>query len=183
MSSFTRVPSPIGDLLLGSDEQGLRELRFPAGTRPRTDRGAARTTGTRTGSASSLAESSVQFVAEASTQSLAEASAQLTAYFDGARRNFELSLVLAGSPFFVRVWEAVRAIPFGETRAYGELAAAIGHPGAARAVGLANGRNPLPIIIPCHRLIGADGSLTGYGGGLPRKRWLLEHEARVVANA
>jgi methylated-DNA-[protein]-cysteine S-methyltransferase len=167
MSSFTRVPSPIGELLLGGDERGLAEVRFPPVTRAGADGRSARATAAQAGSAAALAD----------------ASAQLTAYFDGARRDFELPLVLTGSPFFVRVWEAVRAIPFGETRTYGELAAAIGRPGAARAVGLANGRNPLPIIVPCHRLIGSDGSLTGYGGGLPRKRWLLDHEARIVANA
>jgi methylated-DNA-[protein]-cysteine S-methyltransferase len=109
------------------------------------------------------------------------ARAQLDEYFAGERTSFDLPLALVGSPFFLRVWEAVRAIPFGETRTYGALAAELGHPGGGRAVGLANGRNPLPIIVPCHRLVGAGGSLTGYGGGLDRKRWLLDHETRVAS--
>jgi methylated-DNA-[protein]-cysteine S-methyltransferase len=85
-------------------------------------------------------------------------------------------LVPRGTTFQRRVWGALSAIPFGETRSYGEIAAAIGEPGASRAVGMANNRNPIAIVIPCHRVIGADGSLTGYGGGMDRKRWLLTHE-------
>ena len=83
-----------------------------------------------------------------------------------------------GSDFRVRVWKALATIPFGETRAYGQIAKAIGQPKASRAVGLANNQNPIAIVVPCHRVIGADGSLTGYGGGLPKKRWLLDHESR-----
>jgi O-6-methylguanine DNA methyltransferase len=108
---------------------------------------------------------------------LRAAAEQLDQYFAGARRRFDLPLDLPGTPFQQRVWQALSEIPFGETLSYGQLAARIGKPGAARAVGLANNRNPISIIVPCHRVIGADGSLTGYGGGLDRKRWLLAHEA------
>jgi methylated-DNA-[protein]-cysteine S-methyltransferase len=102
---------------------------------------------------------------------------QLDAYFAGTLTEFELPLAMAGTPFQRRVWAALREIPYGETISYGELARSVGRPGGARAVGLANGRNPVGIVVPCHRVIGADGSMTGYGGGLARKTWLLEHEA------
>jgi methylated-DNA-[protein]-cysteine S-methyltransferase len=101
---------------------------------------------------------------------------QLDAYFRGGRTDFDLELSLAGSEFQRRVWEALLTIPYGETRSYGEIAEQIGASGATRAVGLANGRNPIAIIVPCHRVIGASGSLVGYGGGLDRKRSLLEME-------
>jgi methylated-DNA-[protein]-cysteine S-methyltransferase len=103
---------------------------------------------------------------------------QLEAYFAGERTDFDLELSLAGSEFQRRVWQALPTIPYGETRSYGEIAEQIGASGAARAVGLANGRNPIAIIVPCHRVIGASGSLTGYGGGLERKQSLLELERR-----
>jgi methylated-DNA-[protein]-cysteine S-methyltransferase len=102
---------------------------------------------------------------------------QLQAYFAGELTHFDLPLAVDGTPFQRRVWAALREIPYGQTISYGELACRVGSPGAARAVGLANGRNPVGIIVPCHRVIGADGSMTGYGGGLQRKVWLLEHEA------
>lgn len=101
---------------------------------------------------------------------------QLAAYFAGELTSFDVELRLEGTAFQVAVWRALRDIPYGETVSYGELAAAIGRPGAARAVGLANGRNPIAVIVPCHRVIGADGSLVGFGGGLSRKRALLELE-------
>ncbi|NEY34745.1 methylated-DNA--[protein]-cysteine S-methyltransferase [Streptomyces sp. PRKS01-65] len=101
---------------------------------------------------------------------------QLQAYFTGELREFSLPLRLAGTPFQRRVWDELNRIPYGETRTYGELAGALGIPSASRAVGLANGRNPVSIIVPCHRVIGANGSLTGYGGGLDRKRRLLDFE-------
>jgi len=103
---------------------------------------------------------------------------QLEAYFAGERTDFDLELSLVGSEFQRRVWQALLTIPYGETRSYGEIAEQIGAPGAARAVGLANGRNPIAIIVPCHRVIGASGNLTGYGGGLDRKRTLLDLEKR-----
>ncbi|WP_371483115.1 methylated-DNA--[protein]-cysteine S-methyltransferase [Kitasatospora sp. NBC_00315] len=106
----------------------------------------------------------------------AAAARQLDEYFAGRRETFDLPLTLHGTPFQQRVWAALREIPYGRTWSYGELADHIGRPTAARAVGLANGRNPLGVIVPCHRVVGADGSLTGYGGGLHRKQALLEHE-------
>jgi methylated-DNA-[protein]-cysteine S-methyltransferase len=103
---------------------------------------------------------------------------QLDAYFAGELADFDIELDLRGTEFQRRVWTALLTIPYGETRSYGEIAAQIGAPGSARAVGLANGHNPIAIIVPCHRVIGASGSLTGYGGGLDRKRTLLELEKR-----
>jgi methylated-DNA-[protein]-cysteine S-methyltransferase len=110
---------------------------------------------------------------------LRPAMAQLEEYFAGSRTRFDLSLVPPGTPFQKTVWAALVRIPFGATASYGEIARAVGRPDASRAVGGANHRNPIAIIIPCHRVIGANGSMTGYGGGLPRKRILLDLEARV----
>ena len=108
---------------------------------------------------------------------------QLDGYFCGNLTRFDHPLDPVGTEFQLKVWRALCRIPYGETRAYGQIARAIGQPGAARAVGLANNHNPLPIVVPCHRVIGADGSLTGYGGGLPRKRKLLDLEARFALPA
>jgi methylated-DNA-[protein]-cysteine S-methyltransferase len=102
---------------------------------------------------------------------------QLREFFAGERMAFDVPLVMDGPPFERKVWRALQDIPYGETESYGELAARIGEPSAARAVGVANGRNPISVIVPCHRVIGADGSLTGYGGGLERKRLLLDLES------
>lgn len=107
---------------------------------------------------------------------LAEAARQLKAYFAGARRDFDLPLRPAGTAFQRATWRTLATIPYGETISYAELARRIDRPRAVRAVGAANGRNPLPIVLPCHRVIGSDGALTGYGGGLPLKRWLLDLE-------
>jgi methylated-DNA-[protein]-cysteine S-methyltransferase len=107
---------------------------------------------------------------------------QLEEYFAGTRTTFELSLVPPGTAFQRKVWGALLRIPFGQTATYGEIARAVGRPAASRAVGAANHRNPIAIIIPCHRVIGADGSMTGYGGGLPRKRLLLDLEARTASS-
>ncbi len=104
---------------------------------------------------------------------------QLTAYFTGQLTEFDLPLAPAGTAFQQQVWSALRTIPYGHTVTYGTIAADVGQPHASRAVGLANGRNPIGIIVPCHRVVGADGRLVGYGGGLPRKRWLLDHESGV----
>ena len=116
---------------------------------------------------------------------LLEAQRQLREYFGGERRAFDLPLSPRGTDFQQRVWRALREIPFGETWSYADLARRAGRPGSARAAGAANGKNPLSIVVPCHRVIGADGSLTGYAGGLAAKRWLLEHEAggSIVASA
>lgn len=110
-----------------------------------------------------------------------DAVAQLEAYFAGDLMDFDLDLDLVGTAFQRRVWEALLTIPYGETRSYGQIALQIGSPGASRAVGLANGHNPVGIIVPCHRVIGANGSLTGYGGGLDRKKRLLEMEKNRVS--
>jgi methylated-DNA-[protein]-cysteine S-methyltransferase len=111
-----------------------------------------------------------------------EAVEQLEAYFAGDRTEFDLALDLVGTDFQRRVWQALLTIPYGETRSYGEIAKQIGAPGAFRAVGLANGHNPIGIIVPCHRVIGSNGSLTGYGGGIDRKRALLELERSRISS-
>ncbi|MEG1536870.1 MAG: methylated-DNA--[protein]-cysteine S-methyltransferase [Clostridiales bacterium] len=113
---------------------------------------------------------------EQETPLLKQTKEQLTAYFNGERQRFTIPLQPDGSPFQLRVWQALTTIPYGKTASYGQIAAAIGKPTAARAVGSANHQNPIAILIPCHRIIGADGSLTGYGGGLPLKQALLDLE-------
>jgi methylated-DNA-[protein]-cysteine S-methyltransferase len=113
---------------------------------------------------------------------LDEAVRQLGEYFAGERRDFDLELDPVGTPFQLAVWAALRDIPYAETINYGQLAGRVGNPHASRAVGLANGRNPISIVVPCHRVIGANGSLTGYGGGLDRKRTLLELERRTAGD-
>jgi methylated-DNA-[protein]-cysteine S-methyltransferase len=111
---------------------------------------------------------------------LAETSRQLAAYFAGRLQQFELPLKPTGPGFHRKVWQALLNVPFGTTISYSQLGRLLDPPGNSRAVGLANARNPIPIIIPCHRVIGADGGLVGYGGGLDRKRWLLDHEAGIA---
>jgi methylated-DNA-[protein]-cysteine S-methyltransferase len=112
-------------------------------------------------------------------ETLAAARSQLSEYFEGHRLSFELPMRATGTAMQQAVWHELTRIPFGETRSYGEIAARIGNPKASRAVGAANGKNPISIVVPCHRVVGADGSLTGFGGGVERKAWLLAHEARV----
>jgi methylated-DNA-[protein]-cysteine S-methyltransferase len=158
---YTRVPSPVGELLLVGDEQWLRSVHMP----DQKGSPAVRSGWTRADGAFSLARD------------------QLDAYFAGELRDFDLPLAPEGTPFQQTVWDALREIPYGETRSYGELAEQIGKPGAARAVGLANGRNPIGIVVPCHRVIGSAGALTGYAGGIERKRQLLELEAGVLGLA
>jgi methylated-DNA-[protein]-cysteine S-methyltransferase len=114
-------------------------------------------------------------------KALNQARQQLGAYFEGDLQTFDLPLHMAGTPFQKQVWQGLLAIPYGTTISYAELARRIGRPGASRAVGAANGRNPIGIIVPCHRVIGANGTLTGYGGGLDRKEWLISHESAAVA--
>jgi methylated-DNA-[protein]-cysteine S-methyltransferase len=144
------VGSPIGELLLVGDGESLERLDFhPVHVRP----------GWRLEPAA-----------------FAEVRDQLDAYFAGELRTFDLRLAPAGTPFQRQVWDALTAIPYGETTSYGELAESIGRPGSARAVGAANGRNPIAIVVPCHRVIGADRTLTGYAGGLDAKRTLLTLE-------
>ena len=118
--------------------------------------------------------------AENNSRKLADVQRQVTQYSNGKRQEFEFELLPEGPEFDKKVWKALLEIPFGTTTSYGAVAKTIGHPTAARAVGAANGANPIALIIPCHRVIGSNGKLTGYGGGLPLKQKLLEHEARVA---
>ena len=157
--NVTMIPSPVGELVLVGDEAGLRGLYLPDHRHaPPVDPAWRRDPGP-----------------------FAEAREQLDAYFAGERTTFDLRLRAVGTPFQREVWAALEGIPYGETRGYGELAAQLGRPGAARAVGLANGRNPISIVVPCHRVVGAGGALTGYGGGLAAKRALLDLERGVLS--
>jgi len=149
MTSYTYVPSPIGTLLLTSDGAALTGLLMEP---HRIEEG---------------------WVRSDDAAPFPDARRQLAAYFEGSLREFDLPLAPSGTAFQARVWEELLRIPYGRTLSYGQLASRIGKPGAARAVGLANGRNPIAVIVPCHRVIGADGSATGYGGGLERKAVLL----------
>lgn len=115
--------------------------------------------------------------------SVNDAIAQLEGYFAGSRHDFELPLDLHGTEFQVAAWRALADIPFGHTASYGQQAASIGRPKAVRAIGGANGRNPVAIVLPCHRIVGADGSLTGFGGGIAVKKWLLDHEQSMLHSA
>jgi methylated-DNA-[protein]-cysteine S-methyltransferase len=153
------VDSPIGPLTLVASDDGLQEIHFPNDAVPRPS-----------------ADSPV----EPDHPVLAETARQLEEYFAGERTEFDLPLRPAGTAFQLNAWRGLTAIPYGTTVSYGEQAERIGHPGRARAVGAANGRNPLPIVVPCHRVIGADGRLVGFGGGLEVKAWLLDHERRVA---
>lgn len=153
----TVIESPLGALLAVADGDELVGLHFADRTRepdgPRVD------------------------------GAFAETARQLREYFAGQRRGFDLPLAPRGSAFQLRVWQALERIPYGRTRSYGELARQLGCPGAAQAVGAANGSNPLAVVVPCHRVVGADGALTGYAGGLERKRRLLDLEAAGTAPA
>lgn len=159
MIVFRRIESPIGPLLIAADERGLCNIEFRQSSHP-VDR-----SGWRGGNSPFL---------DATEEQLGE-------YFAGKRRQFDLALSPQGTDFQLRVWRALETIPYGQTISYAELARRVGNPKASRAVGLANGRNPLSIIVPCHRVIGADGSLTGYGGGLPIKEFLLRLEGALPA--
>ena len=149
---YSLLPHPTGMLSLIATDEGLEQIRFdatvPSGAIRRDDHPVLR-----------------------------ETSRQLKAYLEGDLRDFDLPLVLKGTPFQIRVWQALREIPYGQTRSYAEQARVVGAPDAVRAVGSANGRNPIPIVVPCHRVIGSNGKLTGFGGGLPLKRWLLDLES------
>jgi methylated-DNA-[protein]-cysteine S-methyltransferase len=158
---YTMIESPIGDLLAVGDGQALRGLYMQEGRKP----------------------AAIGADWQPAPDAFGELRRQLDEYFDGARCTFDVPLAMAGSAFQRRVWDALRDIPYGETASYGQLARRIGVPSASRAVGVANGQNPVCVIVPCHRVIGADGSLTGYAGGLERKRLLLELEAGVMALA
>jgi len=152
--AHTVVDSPVGPLTLVSIEGALSGLYMDRRRHPPPD----------------------DIFGEPDPAPFAEAARQLEAYFGGTLGEFDLPLTLVGTPFQRTVWTALRRIPYGETVSYRELADWIGRPTAARAVGLANGRNPIGIVVPCHRVVGSSGDLTGYGGGLDRKRWLLDFE-------
>lgn len=154
MKTWTRMTSPIGDLILVEEKGALISVGFAEGPRP----------------------ASLPPDGEERPERFDNVVRQLQEYFRGERRDFDLPLAPRGTPFQQRVWQALREIPYGRSASYAEIARRLGNPNAMRAVGLANGRNPIPVIIPCHRVIGADGSLTGYGGGLPIKRKLLALE-------
>lgn len=152
---YAWLPTPVGRLLLSGDERGLAAVQIhPSGSTIDAVEGAAEDTG--------LFRDTVE---------------QLRAYFDGDLQQFSLTLNPQGTPFQQRVWSELQRIPFGETISYGELARRIGNPNACRAVGRANGANPIGIVIPCHRVIGGSGKLTGFAAGLDVKSWLLGHEA------
>ena len=161
------MSSPVGLLFLALSERGLRHLEF-------MDRKSIKRM------IASHTEAGSTDVWEASLLSLKPVVDQLEAYFCGALTEYEIPLDLIGTDFQKAVWKQLTRIPFGETRTYGDIAKAVHQPKAARAVGLANNQNPVAIVVPCHRVIGANGSLTGYGGGMQRKRWLLQHEARFA---
>jgi methylated-DNA-[protein]-cysteine S-methyltransferase len=151
---FSVYQAPFGRLILAADDDGaLAEIRF-RGDPP---------------DSWEPDDAALRFAAE-----------QLDAWFAGRSQSFDLPLAPRGTEFQQSVWSALREIPYAETTSYGELARLLGRPNASRAVGAANGANPIPIVIPCHRVIGSNRSLTGFGGGLPVKRWLLDHEARVA---
>lgn len=156
--SYCELESPVGMLFLVADQAGLRQINFCNGRHP-----------------AKLDPSWMQ-----NPKPMKEAIGQLKAYFAGKLQDFDLPLSPQGTPFQLGVWKRLCDIPYGETISYGELARRIGNPNASRAVGLANGSNPIPIIIPCHRVIGSNGKLTGYGGGLPIKEKLLALERRQL---
>jgi methylated-DNA-[protein]-cysteine S-methyltransferase len=153
MITFTEHPTPVGIITLVQDDGALIGAHLEG-----------------------LVPSALRSIAKRDASAFDAARRQLDAYFDGSRARFELRLAPRGTPFQTRVWKALLAVDFGKTASYGDIARAIGSPTASRAVGAANGQNPIAIIIPCHRIIGSSGALVGYGGGLPRKRWLLAHE-------
>ncbi len=155
---YDYLESPVGRLLLAAADDGLRFIGFELGRHPVW-----------------IGDDWVRDPAL-----LVAAREQLTAYFAGELTEFDLPLAPQGSPFQLGVWAQLRRIPYGATISYGELAQRIGDASAARAVGAANGQNPLPIVVPCHRVIGADGSLTGFGGGIATKKFLLEHEQKYA---
>ena len=159
-TAYTTLASPLGDLLLTGEDGSLSGLYLPP------HKGAA--------------EIDVRWRRD--DDRFRDAREQLTAYFAGALHTFNLDLAPRGTPFQLRVWRALAEIPYGTTISYRQLAERVGNPNASRAVGLANGRNPISIIVPCHRVIGANGALVGYGAGVERKRWLLAMEGALLAS-
>jgi methylated-DNA-[protein]-cysteine S-methyltransferase len=156
---YTHIESPAGTLLLAAGEKGLQLISFPEGRHARRPEPGWRE----------------------DRKPLQSTISQLSAYFAGRLQDFDLTLDPHGTPFQLSVWKRLTEIPYGETISYGEMARRIGNPAASRAVGLANGSNPIPIVIPCHRVIGSNGKLTGYGGGLPTKEKLLALERKQLS--
>lgn len=156
------VKAPFGILTVVASDKGVRFCMFAQDAHPKSFEG-------------------LVIKDDANHPMVKEALKQLREYFDGARKKFDLKLDLQGTEFQVAAWKSLAKVPYGKTASYAQQAASIGRPKAVRAIGGANGRNPVAVILPCHRIIGADGSLTGFGGGLPVKVWLLEHEQRVLA--
>jgi len=163
MIYFTTMKSPVDELLLLSDGENLTGLFMHECSHPPTKQG--------------------DWKRKDDLPVFEKAKQQLTNYFKGELTEFDLPLKASGTEFQKRVWRELSRIPYGQTINYGQLAQRIGNPNAQRAVGLANGRNPIGIVVPCHRVIGANGTLTGYGGGLPRKQTLLELESRVAGHS
>ncbi len=161
MTIYTTIDSPVGTLLLAATNDGLSHVLFDRGAQP---------------DATWIADNGT--IGQASHW-LTQTRQQLAEYFAGTRRDFDIPLTATGTEFQRQVWQSLQSINYGTTISYGELARRIGNPRAVRAVGLANGRNPISIIVPCHRVIGANGTLTGYGGGLDRKQTLLSLEGAV----
>lgn len=163
----SHIATPIGELTLAASDTALTGVYFPTSRHVPPLHAVERGPGGVVPS-------------EPGAEILARARQQLAEYFARARMTFDLPLAAEGTEFEHRVWDALRAIPFGATTSYGEIARRLGDARNARAVGTANGKNPIPIIVPCHRVIGANGDLTGFGGGIERKRWLLEHEGALL---
>ena len=163
MLHYTTHPTPVGELTLVASDHGLRAVVWPKSSLKRAGVG---------GRPQRNPDHSI----------LKTTTMQLDEYFVGERTAFDIPLDIEGTRFQVAAWRSLANIPFGTTTTYGRQAAGLGIPTAARAIGAANGANPVCIVLPCHRVIGSDGSLTGFGGGLPVKQWLLDHEARVLAS-
>ena len=156
MIRYARFDSPLGPVLATADDEGITHIDFVGGKHAKPIE--------------------PDWVEDPKAPALRACGMQLAEYFNGTRTGFELPLAPNGTPFQKRVWDEIARVPYGKTISYGELAKRAGAPGQARAAGAATGRNPLGVVIPCHRIVGADGSLTGYAGGLERKRGLLELE-------
>lgn len=156
-----RVDAPFGGLTVVASDAGVRYVTFDNDAHPKSYAG-------------------MNVIDDASHPVVARAVLQLGEYLEGERTSFDVPLDLVGTEFQVHAWRALADVRYGSTASYAQQAASIGRPTATRAIGAANGRNPVVVILPCHRIVGADGSLTGFGGGLPVKKWLLDHEADVV---
>ena len=158
-----RLQVPFGELTVVASDKGVRYITFENDAHPKSYQ-------------------NMSVIDDASHPVVARTVAQLHEYIKGTRRTFDVPLDLVGTEFQVQAWNALAKVPYGTTASYAQQAASIGRPKATRAIGAANGRNPVVVVLPCHRIVGADGSLTGFGGGLPVKKWLLDHEATVVTN-